>query len=178
MSSDNEADFRQFAGAQMESLRGLAYLTCGDWQLAEDAVCVALAKLYARWGAIDRPDSYARTMVVRAAIDEVRRPWWRRERTVTGAMPEPVVADASTVMLDRMQIRTALLHLPVRQRAVLALRYLEGLTVQETAEALECPQGTVTSDTSRGLASLRRLLDADDPPVAKATVGRRNEETR
>jgi RNA polymerase sigma-70 factor (sigma-E family) len=178
VSSDDEADFRQFAGAQMESLRGLAYLTCGDWQLAEDAVCTALAKLYTRWGAIDRPDSYARTMVVRAAIDEVRRPWWRRERAVADAMPEPVVADASGAVLDRMQIRAALLRLPVRQRAVLALRFLEGLSVQETAQALDCPQGTVTSDTSRGLASLRRLLDVDDPPVSNVTAGQRSEETR
>lgn len=166
MSNDDEAEFRRFVSAQMGSLRGLAYLTCGDWQLAEDAVCTALARLYPRWSSIERPDSYARTMVVRAAIDEVRRPWWRRERATAGdALPEPAVADASTAVLDRMQIRAALQRLPVRQRAVLALRFLEGLSVQETAEALDCAQGTVTSDTSRGLASLRRLLDVADSPV-------------
>ncbi|GGN47964.1 DNA-directed RNA polymerase specialized sigma24 family protein [Actinoplanes campanulatus] len=79
--SDREADFREFVGARMESLRGLAYLTCGDWQVAEDAVLSALAKLYAKWNRVENPDAYARTAVVRAAIDETRRPWWRREQS-------------------------------------------------------------------------------------------------
>ena len=77
---DKEAEFRDFVSAQMEPLRGLAYLTCGDWQVAEDAVLTVLARLYVKWNSVERPDSYARTAVVRAAIDETRRPWWRRER--------------------------------------------------------------------------------------------------
>jgi RNA polymerase sigma-70 factor (sigma-E family) len=172
--SDDEADFRDFVRVQMDSLRGLAYLTCGDWQLAEDAVCTALAKLYVRWKGVGRPESYARTMVVRAAIDEVRRPWWRREKAVSNAMPEPPAEDGTPAVIDRLEIRAALRQLPVRQRAVLVLRFLEGLSVQETAEALRCAEGTIKSDTSRGLAGLRRLLDVTDPSLtsAGATVTR------
>ena len=54
MNSDDEAAFREFVGVQLDQLRGLAYLTCGDWHLAEDAVCTVLAKLYARWRKVDR----------------------------------------------------------------------------------------------------------------------------
>ncbi|WP_432834196.1 SigE family RNA polymerase sigma factor [Dactylosporangium sp. CA-092794] len=163
MNSDDEAAFREFATAQMDQLRGLAYLTCGDWQLAEDAVCTALAKLYTRWRKVDRPDSYARTMVVRAAVDEVRRPWWRREHTAGDALPEPPAHDGTSAMVDRLTVLEALRALPVQQRAVLVLRYLEGRSVQETAEALRCPEGTVKTNTARGLNRLRQWLGVDEP---------------
>ncbi|GAA2360337.1 SigE family RNA polymerase sigma factor [Dactylosporangium salmoneum] len=163
MNTNDEAAFREFVTAQMDQLRGLAYLTCGDWQLAEDAVCTVLAKLYARWRRVDRPDSYARTMVVRAAVDEVRRPWWRRERTAGNTLPEPPVRDGTPAVVDRLTVLGALQELPIQQRAVLVLRYLEGRTVQETAEALRCPEGTVKTNTARGLARLRERLDVAEP---------------
>lgn len=156
--SDDEAEFREFVAAQMDSLRGLAYLTCGDWQVAEDAVLAALAKLYVNWRRIDRPDAYARTAVVRAAIDETRRPWWRREQSHGDALPDVTVFDGTPAIDDRLQLRAALARLPVRLRAVLVLRFLEGLSVHETAAALRCPEGTVKAYTSRGLDALRGIL--------------------
>ncbi|XVV12990.1 SigE family RNA polymerase sigma factor [Actinoplanes sp. CA-131856] len=160
--SDKEAEFREFVGAQMESLRGLAYLTCGDWQVAEDAVLAALARLYVKWNRVDKPDIYARTAVVRAAIDETRRPWWRREQSHShAALPERIAADPAPGVDDRVQLRQALLRVPVKQRAVLVLRFLEGLSVQQTAAALRCPEGTVKAYTARGLDVLRRVLGVD-----------------
>lgn len=157
--SDKEAEFREFVGAQMESLRGLAYLTCGDWQAAEDAVLGALAKLYLRWHRIERPEAYARTAVVRAAIDETRRPWWRREQSHSHAMPDRPDEDRTPEVDDRLHLRQALREVPVKLRAVLVLRFLEGLSVEQTAAALRCPEGTVKVYTSRGLAALRKILD-------------------
>lgn len=155
----NDPEFRDFATAQMESLRGLAYLTCGDWQVAEDVVLTVLARVYVKWSRIERPDSYARTAVVRAAIDETRRPWWRRERSHShDALPEPAVADATHAVDERLRIRAALRELPPKVRAVVVLRFLEGLSVQQTAEALGFPEGTVKAYTSRGLDALRHII--------------------
>ncbi len=159
--SDREAEFRTFVAARMESLRGLAYLTCGDWQAAEDAVMSALSKLYVKWNRVDSHDAYARTAVVRAAIDETRRPWWRREHAHSHAMPEHPVADGTQAVDDRLRMREALSHLPARQRAVIVLRFLEGLSVQETAAALKCPEGTVKAYTSRGLDALRQMFGTE-----------------
>jgi hypothetical protein len=56
--SDEEAEFRRFVSAQLEPLPGLAYLTCGDWQVAEDAVLSAHGPRHApRWRGpfLDRP---------------------------------------------------------------------------------------------------------------------------
>ncbi|WP_433788480.1 SigE family RNA polymerase sigma factor [Actinoplanes sp. CA-252034] len=169
MNRDEEANYRSFVDAQAHSLRRLAYLTCGDWQLAEDAVFTALAKLYTRWRRVDRPDSYARSMVVRAAIDEVRRPWWRREQPAGHAIPERAAPDSAHEVDERLRIHAALDRLPLRRRAVLVLRYFEGLTVQETAEALDCPEATVKSHTVRGLRTLREVLGADaDLPAGES----------
>jgi RNA polymerase sigma-70 factor (sigma-E family) len=156
--NDRETEFRDFVSAQMEPLRGLAYLTCGDWQAAEDAVLTVLARLYVKWNRVERPDSYARTAVVRAAIDETRRPWWRREQSRSHAMPDAQVPDGTHAVDDRMHIRAALRQLPPKVRAVVVLRFLEGLSVQQTAEALGFPEGTVKNYTSRGLDTLRQIL--------------------
>jgi RNA polymerase sigma-70 factor (sigma-E family) len=155
--ADDERDFREFAAARMESLRNLAYLSCGDWQVAEDAVSTALARLYVRWRRVNAPDSYARTMVVRAAIDEKRRPW-RRERPSSNALPDVAFADPSGDTDERLRVTAALRKVPARQRAAIVLRYYEGLSVEETAAALGCREGTVKSQTLRGLATLRSLL--------------------
>jgi RNA polymerase sigma-70 factor (sigma-E family) len=144
----------------MDSLRGLAYLTCGDWQVAEDAVLGALAKLYVKWRRIDNPEAYARTAVVRAAIDETRRPWWRREQSHSHeALPDGVVRDTTGDVDEKLHLREALGRLPAKLRAVLVLRFLEGLSVQQTAVALRCPEGTVKAYTARGLAALRTILE-------------------
>ena len=48
-----------------------------------------------------------------------------------------------------------LTSLPPRQRAVVALRYLEVLPMRDIAEALGCAEGTARSQLHRALASLR-----------------------
>jgi RNA polymerase sigma-70 factor (sigma-E family) len=154
---EDQDGFREFVATRMASLRKLAYVTCGDWHTAEDAVANALAKLYPRWNRLDRPDLYVQTMVFRAAIDETRRPW-RRERPASDALPDVVQTDTSGQTDERLRIRAALLTVPAKQRAVLVLRYYAGLTVEETAEVLGSRAGTVKSHTARGLARLRTAL--------------------
>jgi RNA polymerase sigma-70 factor (sigma-E family) len=161
LGAEDADDFREFVRGRFEPLRALAYVTCGDWQAAEDAVAGSLAKLYLRWGKVAAPDAYARTMVVRAAIHEKRRPW-RRERAVGDAFPDVAGPDPSKAVDERLRLTAALAHVPTRQRAVLVLRFLEGLSVEETAEILGCRPGTVKSQSARGLDTLRAVLAAED----------------
>lgn len=99
------------------------------------------------------PEAYVRRAIVNAVTDEPRRPW-RRE--VPWAEP-PDLPDAR-VDDDRLALVEALAVLPPGQRAVLVLRFLEGLDIRETAQVLECSTGTVKSQTTYGLRKLRRLL--------------------
>ena len=160
MDAESEAGFREFVGARFQPLRALAYVTCGDWQAAEDAVSGALSRLYLRWDRVASPEAYARRAVIRAAIGEKRRPW-RREHLAGEAFPEMTTPDPAVEVDERLRMRAALRRVPPRQRAALVLRFLEGLSVEATAEALGCSPGTVKSQTSRGLDTLRTALSAE-----------------
>jgi RNA polymerase sigma-70 factor (sigma-E family) len=161
LNREDESGFRDFVASNLASLRKLAYVTCGDWHTAEDAVANALAKLYPRWRRLDRPDLYVKTMVFRAAVDETRRPW-RRERSAGDALPDVTMRDPSGATDERLRVHTALRSVPPRQRAALVLRFYQGLTMEETANVLGCNIGTAKSQTSRGLAKLRTILAAEN----------------
>ncbi|WP_430781901.1 SigE family RNA polymerase sigma factor [Actinoplanes sp. G11-F43] len=161
MNADDEEGFRQFVTAQMGPLRKLAYLTCGNWHTAEDAVATALAKLYPRWRKLDRPDLYVKTMVYRAAVDEFRRPW-RRERSAGDEMPDVVVRDPTAATDERLRVQAALRAVPRRQRAALVLRFYLGMSLEETAGVLGISVGAAKSQTSRGLSRLREVLAAEN----------------
>jgi RNA polymerase sigma-70 factor (sigma-E family) len=156
--------FREFVAARSAHLRRVAYLVCGDWHLAEDAVSTALAKLYVAWHRIrdvGRVDAYARTMVIRAVMDEHRRPWRREHARDNQDAIDLEAPDHADAVDDKVVLRRALRQLPKGRRAVLVLRFYEGLSVEETAEALGLSTGTVKSQTARGLSALRDLLPAD-----------------
>ncbi|GIF52811.1 RNA polymerase sigma-70 factor (sigma-E family) [Asanoa ferruginea] len=168
----DEEEFREFVTNARDTLRGLAYLTCGSWAMADDAVAAALSKLYVRWKRVAAPYPYARRMVVLAAIDETRRPWRRRERSASDFMPERPEPDRLGAIDDQLHVRAALAQVPPGQRAVLVLRFYEQLSVEETAEALGRSQGTVKSQTARGLAALRAALgDESDLRLTASAQG-------
>jgi RNA polymerase sigma-70 factor (sigma-E family) len=156
MSADEKA-YREYVTHRMEGLRRTAYLLCGDWHTADDLVSTALVKLLRHWprvSAMESPDAYVRRVLLRAWLDERRRPW-RRERS-TAAPPER--ADRSDDPTQRLAVLALLAELPPRRRAVLVLRYFCDLSVEETAQALGCSEGTVKSQTARGLDTLRARM--------------------
>lgn len=167
---DIALEFDEFARSRQAQLRRAAYLLCGDWHLAEDLTQTALAKLYAVWRKVrmDSPDSYARKVLFRTFVDETRRRrWWERP----GSRQYDVAAPADDPDL-RLVLLAALRQVPARSRAVLVLRFWEDQSVEETAAALGCSTGTVKSQTSRGLATLRRIL-GDRAPAALPGSGAR-----
>ena len=161
MRADADEEFTAYAAASAARLRRTAYLLCGDWQHAEDELQVALVKLYLSWNRVRARgalDAFVRKTLVRGLVDEHRRPWRRERVQATLAdrpMPEPLPVE------DRLAVRDALALVPPRQRAVLVLRYYEDCDVAETAQLIGCSEGTVKSQTARGLARLRELLAAD-----------------
>jgi len=157
-----QTSFTSYFAARRDHVRRIAYLICGDWDRADDLAQIAFLKLYRAWDSIrDRAalDAYVRSCLVRAAVDESRRPW-RREH-VTEILPENAVSEAELgdLVADRQLFRKALESVPSGQRAVLVLRYYEGLDVAATAAALGCSEGNVKSQTSRGLAALRVAVE-------------------
>jgi len=152
-----EQEFRELYVGRAPALRRTAYLLSGDWHTAEDLVQVAFEKVYAARRRLRHDaalESYLRRTLVRAWVDETRRPH-RRERPVE-QLPESVVTDEAND--DRTELLQALASVPRRQRACLVLRFYDDLSVTETARLLGCTEGTVKSQTSRGLEALRAVL--------------------
>lgn len=156
--TDRDEAFSDFVAARQAHLRRIAYALCGDWHRAEDLLQTALTKLYVAWPRIriqGGEEAYCRQIMVRANIDESRRPW-RRERP-TDALPDHPAAEP-TEPEERSALFDALQALPEQQRKVVVLRHWLGLSVRETAAELGINEGTVKSHSSRGLASLQAVL--------------------
>ncbi|GAA2666854.1 MULTISPECIES: SigE family RNA polymerase sigma factor [Actinosynnema] len=160
MDQHDEQEFAEYFAARREAVRRTAFLLCGDWHRADDLAQTAFVALHRKWRKIrDKGalDAYVRRCVVRAVIDESRRPW-RRERFVDSVPEQPSTDEVAESVVTREALVAGLKRVPPRQRAVLVLRFLEGLDVTAAAEALGCTEGTVKSQTARGLAALREAL--------------------
>ena len=158
-----DVDFAEFFHVAWPRLYRTALGIAGDAALAEDALQSAFAKAYASWSrvsAADHPEAYLRRMVVNELLGWRRTGFWKRERPsdeiAGGATPAP---DGTVV--DRLFLWDAVQALPVRQRAVIVLRYYEDLTEAQIAETLGCSRGTVKSQASAALATLRRTTGED-----------------
>ena len=154
-------EFVQVVRERTDAWSRTAYLMCGDWGRAEDLVQAALLRMYMKWPRInlDGVDAYARRVILRLAIDESRRPHRRAEVSAEPPERSSPTPDSDAVM----DVRVALQQIPARQRAVLVLRYFHELTVAESAEVLRVTQGTIKSQTARGLDKMRELLSVADP---------------
>ena len=158
--------FEAYVAARGAALLRFASLLTGDPHRAEDLVQDALAKAYLRWDRIrraDQPDVYVRRVLVNGS-----RAWWRRrsnhEVPVERAAERAGPGDVSTETADRDLVRRMIAKLPVRQRAVLVLRYFEDLDDATIAEILECSQATVRTHAMRALQRLRQVASTRSNP--------------
>lgn len=183
----DDAGFRSWVAHRAPVLRRKAFLLCGDWHSADDLVQDALVSLYPSWGRVARGgnvDAYANRVLFGKYVDGRRRPWRREHATdLLPDRPDPA-ADASLREVDDADsaLTRALAALPVNQRAVVVLRFTDDLSVDEVAQVLGLPAGTVKSRLSRAVAALRDQLDAapaDPRPdvIASASALRTSEES-
>ncbi|MFN2540210.1 MAG: SigE family RNA polymerase sigma factor [Mycobacteriales bacterium] len=152
-------DFEEFAAAALPGLLRFGHVLTGDPLRAEELVQQALVSTWVRWRRIehDQPHAY-----VRRAMVHTHTSWWRRSRR-EAALPvgyDPA-APQSGSLEERDRTMSALRQLPPRQRAVIVLRYYEDLSEAEIARVLGCSPGTVKSQASRALRTLRATLSPD-----------------
>ncbi|WP_433209782.1 SigE family RNA polymerase sigma factor [Dactylosporangium sp. CS-047395] len=156
-----EDEFHEFVRSRLPSLRRAAYLLCGDWTRGDDIVQRALTEVYLHWRRVRRAenvDGYVRRVLVHRFVDERRRGWAARVSLVDRVPDRPQEDAALQGVPDGLDLHGALARLPRRQRAVLVLRFYYDMSVDDTAATLGCAPGTVKSQTSDALATMRRLL--------------------
>lgn len=147
-----------------EALR-LAYLLTGDRELSEDLAQEAFVRVARRLLSLRNADSfrwYLRRTVVNLANSHLRRR--RVERAyMKGLVSSTAVGGVTSPdMVTRQAVRSAIAQLSARQRAVVVLRYYEGLTDQQIASVLGWPVGSVKSSLHRAGAALREQLAGED----------------
>ena len=151
-----DEEFAAYMQARQPSLLRTAYLLTGDRHAAEDLVQTALAKLYLSWDKVQQRDSvdgYVRRILVNENNSLWRRGWKKREYA-TEELPDNHLTDEYDEG-QRAAVWDVVQTLPRKARAVVVLRYYEQLSEAETAEVLGISVGTVKSQASRALATLR-----------------------
>lgn len=157
------AGFRDFVSARQASLLSAAYVLTGSRPAAEDLVQTALVRVWPHWERVaagGNAEPYVRKAMLNTYLS-----WNRRLRFRETELDEGILGDliedtrsgrALTQVVDKTEVAALLRRLPRRQRAVVVLRYYADLTEPEIAEMLGCSVGTVKSQHSRALATLRR----------------------
>lgn len=148
-----DPDLKQFLEDRAPALLRLALVITPTRSAAEDLTHDALVRLIRHWArvrkATDR-SAYARRVLINESIR--RAP----SNHITVPIEETPTAEQGYDAVDsRDEAERMLQKLPARQRAAVAMRYLEDCDYQEIAAALKCRESTARSLVKRGLDALR-----------------------
>jgi RNA polymerase sigma factor (sigma-70 family) len=162
-SSTESESFDQFYVREYARVLVLAFALSGSRWAAEDLTQEAFLAAHNEWYRIsryDQPAAWVRRVVANKAVSTFRRRvseakalarWWSMDRT---QVPNLIVSDAS--------FWEAVRALPRRQAQVIALYYVEDLSVDLVADILDVSPGTVKRHLSRARAALARSLIAEE----------------
>jgi len=158
MRESERAAFSEFVAGSSGRLFRVALALTGGHHAAEDLLQGALARTFARWRHVHgNPEAYVRRAMYRAQVSVWQRRARHREVPLESVHERADHRDAYGATDHRLALRSALLRLGPRQRAVLVARVLEDLSEEETAALLGCSPGTVGSQLHRALARLREI---------------------
>ena len=150
-----DQQFTEFARARMPHLYRAAWLLCGDRHRAEDLTQETLAKVFAKWGPrLENPAAYARTTLVRTWISHQRRRT-HHEQPLAVVPESPDAAEDADL---RVVLRLALSDLARLDRAVVVLRYLDDVPVDDVGQMLGLSSTAVRSRAKRALTKVRVTL--------------------
>ena len=152
---------------ELPTMIALATTMTGDTHLGADIAYEAMLRLYREWtrvGAMERPGAWVRRVVINLAID-ARRSRMRESLAISRLNPNPTT-DAAEPTSEQFWI--AVRALPDRQRAAIALHYIDDMAVADIADVLGVTVGTVKTSLFYARRSLAKTLgtqeadDADD----------------
>ena len=135
--------------AAYRDLLRVAFVLTGSAPAAEDVVQDVFAKIGTRIDTLAEPASYLRVAVVNRCRSLHRR---------SVAAPPPDKTGDTLMDVGLIELRDALMTLPLRQRSAIVLRYLCDLPEEEIAASLKCRRSTVRTLVRRGLAELREVI--------------------
>jgi RNA polymerase sigma-70 factor (ECF subfamily) len=158
------AAFTELVERHHAELIRIAFAVTGDLEAARDAAQLAWIKAWQRLQTLREPDRL-RAWLIAIAANEARQGARahrrRRVREITPAALDQREGDNAVTSADRLDLRDALIRLAPDDRALLAMRYLAGLSADEIGTATGLSGSGVRSRLSRLVARLREELDDD-----------------
>ena len=156
-----ETSFDDFYLREFRPMVALAAAVSGSHLLAEDLAQEAMTRVYRRWDRVatyDRPGAFARRVTINLASTRRKRDAVaERGRARLGtqhALPPPAE--------PHDEVWRAMAALPPKQRAAVALFYLQDRPVDEIAEILGCSPSTARVHLHRARATLATLLEGQE----------------
>jgi RNA polymerase sigma-70 factor (sigma-E family) len=149
-------DFDGFYQAHFGDTVAMTFSYTADLAEAQDIAQEAFSRAWQRWAAVskyDNPLSWVRRVATNLAHSR-----WRRVKVATAYLIRQRIEDLPELSPDSVDVVTALKRLPVAQRKAIVLYYLMDLPIEDVAEELGAPAGTVKSWLHRGRASLSTEL--------------------
>ena len=145
-----------------------------DIDLAEDATQQALLAIWQDLPTLRDParfDAWSYRLLVRACYAEGRRT--RRATPNLRLLPtdESTVEEGLSEVVDRDQLERGFRRLSLEHRAVVVLHHYLDMPLEQIAETLGVPIGTVRSRLHHAMRGLRAALDADGRPVPREVAG-------
>ena len=158
----DEAAFAQLVATYHADMARVAFVACGERELAEDVVQSAWLIAWRKLGSLRDPD-HVRSWLLSVTVNEARQILRRRHGPVVAArveLPGDARSDPSTG-IERLDLRRALAHLSPEERALLAMRYVVELRSDELATAIGTSPSTARTRLCRIVDRLRTELCDD-----------------
>jgi RNA polymerase sigma factor (sigma-70 family) len=165
---DNAPAFEATFGPLYRQARHVAWKLLGDPTEAEDAAAEAMARALLAWRKVGRlpyREAWVMRVTANVAIDVLRR---RPDMLKLGGESDPEAGpvDFGEGVALGVDIRRALLRLSRRQRQIVVLRWIGGLTEDEVSRGLGLSRSAVRTHAGRGLAAMREQLGREVDYVA------------
>jgi RNA polymerase sigma-70 factor (ECF subfamily) len=163
----DQAAFVEIASATYGRMHSLAYGILRDRALAEDAVQQAMLDAWRNLPKLRDParfEAWTYRLTVNACYAEAKRAKRWLPNMPIDSPREPVAPDEIGPIADRELLDRGFRQLSVDQRAVLVLRHLVGLSLDEVAATLDIPPGTARSRLYRAQQTMRASIEADTRP--------------
>lgn len=160
---DEEA-FGRLVAAIGDRIHTVAHRILRDTDLAEDATQQALLAIWRDLPALRDPsrfEGWSYRLLVRACYGEARRERRWAPNLALLREDDRVLSDSSGLIVDRDQLERGFRRLSIDHRAVVVLHHYLDLSLDEIADALGVPAGTVRSRLHHAMRALRAALDAD-----------------
>jgi RNA polymerase sigma-70 factor (ECF subfamily) len=155
----NKNEFTRSIAVVKKRLYKTAYLYLGNETSALEAVDESIFKALKALKSLRHPE-YFNTWITRILINECKKELKRLARIKPEEyIPTEGIAEYN---YDALPLKEAILHLPEELRSVVILRYFSGLTLFETAESLDIPQGTAVTRQRRALKLLKLQLSEEE----------------